>query len=409
LSIPEFVATVLLFAAAGLPAIFLARFLRFLPLSAWLVGAGFLLGLGVEVSGFDTGIRAHNFQDLVFYVLLPILIFEAAYALPHKELRQSLAPILLMATLGLLISMVVTGIGVWYGINHPGFPFIAALLAGALLAATDPVAVVAQIKEMGAPRSLGVLVEGESLFNDATAIVAFSIILSLALAGSAELSAPAIFVDFLRSFFGGILAGVAVGIAAIFSDRLLGAQTPAAPPIFVTVIAAYGGFYLAEHFLHVSGVMAVLVAGLLVSREHQRRRSDSMREQLHAFWLALSYLFNVAVFVIMGLVITVGMFTERWLAMLIAIAAAFVGRIVAVYLSCWLAAAAFRSPVQRVYQPVLVWSGLRGVVTIALALSLPHDLPYWWTIQSIGFGVVLFTLLVQAPTNSLLMRRLKIS
>ena len=409
MSIPEFVATVLLFAAVGLPAIFLARFLRFLPLSAWLVGAGFILGLGVEASGFDTGIRAHNFQDLVFYVLLPILIFEAAYALPHKELLQSLAPILLMATLGLLISMVVTGIGVWYGINHPGFPFIAALLTGALLAATDPVAVVSQIKDMGAPRPLGVLVEGESLFNDATAIVAFSIVLSLALAGSAELSASAIFVDFLRSFFGGILAGAAVGIAAIFSDRLLGAQAPAAPPIFVTVIAAYGGFYLAEHFLHVSGVMAVLVAGLLVSREHQHRRSPSMRQQLHAFWLALSYLFNVAVFVIMGLVITVGMFTERWLAMLIAIAAAFIGRIVAVYLSCWLAAAVFRSPVQRVYQPVLVWSGLRGVVTIALALSLPHDLPYWWTIQSIGFGVVLFTLLVQAPTNPLLMRWLKIS
>ncbi len=408
MNIPEIIAVILSFAAVGLPAIFLARFLRFLPLSVWLVGAGFLLGLAVDTFGFDTGIRAHNFQELVFYVLLPILIFEAAYSLPHRELLRSLVPILLMATLGLLISMVVTGIAVWYGINHPGFPFIAALLTGALLAATDPVAVVSQIKELGAPRPLGVLVEGESLFNDATAIVAFSILLSLALAGGGEVSASSVFGEFLRSFFGGILVGGAVGAAAIYSDRLLGAETPAAPSVFITILTAYGGFYIAEHFLHVSGVMAVLVAGLFVSSEHQRRRSESLREQLHAFWLSLSYLFNVAVFVIMGLVITVGMFTERWLAMLIAIVAAFVGRVAAVYLSCWLAGTLFRSPVQRVYQPVMVWSGLRGVVTIALALSLPHDLPYWWTIQSIGFGVVLFTLLVQAPTNPFLMRWLKI-
>ena len=409
MTIPEIVAVILLFAVVGLPAIYAARYLRFLPLSVWLIAAGFLLGIGVEASRFDTGIRAHNFQELVFYVLLPILIFEAAYSLPHKELLKSLAPILLMATLGLLISMVVTGIGVWYGINHSGFPFIAALLTGALLAATDPVAVVNQLKEVAAPRSLGVLVEGESLFNDATAIVAFSIILSLALAGGGEVSASSVFGQFLHSFGGGILAGGAVGAAAIFADRLLGAKTPAAPSAFITLVTAYGAFYAAEHFLHVSGVMAVLISGLMLSREHQRWRSERLREQLHAFWLSLSYLFNVAVFVIMGLVVTVGMFTGRWLAMLIAIAAALIGRIAAVYLSCWLAGVLFRSPVQRAYQPVLVWGGLRGVVTIALALSLPHDLPYWWTIQSIGFGVVLFTLLVQAPTNPLLMRRLGIN
>ncbi len=406
MSVVEVIFIFLLLGGSSLLGALLAARLRFFPLSVWFIVGGVVFAVVVESFNLETGIRAHNFEQLVFFVLLPVLIFEAAYTLPQRILLHFFPLVLLMATFGLLLSMLISGTGIWLGINHPSFPLSVALLAGALLAATDPVAVVNQIKELSAPDNLGVLIEGESLFNDATAIVVFSILLMLVQNGDmAHLSAGAALLRFLVVFFGGLLLGVVFG----FGIRLVElAVRDAAPPAYISLLAAYGSFYVAEHLLHVSGVMAVLGTALCISYLHGHIAHSPKREQKLAFSGVLHYPFTAAVFVLMGLVITVEMFSQRWLAILIAIPAVLLGRIAAVYCSTWLAQWIFKTHIEPAYRPVMVWGGLRGVVPIALALSLPADMEHRFTIQAIAFGVVLFTLLLQAPTTPWLLRRLKI-
>ncbi|MBV1876637.1 MAG: sodium:proton antiporter [Pseudomonadales bacterium] len=412
MSIISVLEIVLLMGLIGLVAAVLARFTR-LPLTILLIVIAFVFFEIVTRAGFDTGVRATNFQSLVFYILLPILIFEAAYNIDQQQLLKSLIPILLLAIFGLLISTSVTAVLVYYGIGSPqGFPVIAALITGVLLAATDPVAVVSQLKALHAPVELEVLIEGESLFNDATAIVLFSILLAVATSGGAgdgtEAGATRIMaavILFAKTFFGGGIIGLAVAVVAVGLSKLL--------PTFnavglITLVTAYGCFYIAEHIFHVSGVMSVLMSGLVLGKFHQKYAAPDVRLALSNLWQLAAYIFNMLVFVLMGLVITIGMFTERWLAMLIAIGAVLIARVISVYLSTGVSRFIFFMPVPENYKPVMVWGGLRGVVTVALVFSLPHELPYWWTIQSMAFGVVLFTLFIQAPTNHWLLKKLKV-
>ncbi len=407
MGVEEVVATTLLLAVVTLPATAAAYFVPKLPLSAWLVAFGFALGLGVEATGFDTGVRAGNVHSLMFFVLLPALIFEAGYSLRQDLLWQDIVPVLLMATLGVIISVFITGVALYLGIDHPGFPLVAGLIGGALLAATDPVAVVAQIRQLQAPSELVVLVEGESLFNDATAIVIFALVVSAATAaGTQTPSLGAAAVDFVTICCGGIAIGAVVGFAATTAERLL---SPLLPRSFNSLLTAYGAFYIAEALCHVSGVMAVLTAALLLHRNHQKTIDAEEHQRLHTVWVALAHLFNALVFALMGLTITVNMFRERWLAMIIGIVAVLLARVIAIYGSVWLGTLITKRKLPAHYQPILVWGGLRGGVALALALSLPHDLPYWWTVQSICYGVVLFSLLVQAPTMPMLLRRFNLT
>lgn len=376
-----------------------------LPHSSILVLLGAATGYFVTLGlGVDTGLRAANFHDLIFFVFLPVLVFEAAFKISIRELKANVGIILFLAIGGLLLTTSISAVILYFGIGHPtGFPWIAALLAGALLAATDPVAVVAQLKTLGAPKRLAVLLEGESLFNDASAIVVFSIFLMLATMPASEATVGGAIGEFCLIFAGGTLVGAMFGALSVFSVRHVKEGIPGA---VVTLTAAYGSFLVAEILLHVSGVMASLVAGLMLSRAIDTR---ALRDSgLDYFWSVLSYVANGSVFLLMGVTITVSMFTERWLAMLIAIGAVLVARILTTYGG--LTAINFL-PGERVpgsYQTVIVWGGLRGAVTLALALALPVELDYWWTIQSMAFGVVLFTLFVQAPTMPWLLRRTRL-
>lgn len=359
---------------------------------------GYLVTLGL---GVDTGLRATNFHDLIFFVFLPVLVFESAFKISIPELKANLGIIVFLAIAGMLLTTIISAVILYFGIGHPtGFPWIAALLAGALLAATDPVAVVAQLKTLGAPERLGVLLEGESLFNDATAIVIFSIFLTLATMPASEVTVTGAIWEFCVIFVGGILVGAVFGALGVLSVRYLTAGMSRSA---ITLTAAYGSFLVAESVLHFSGVMASLAAGLMMSQAIAARTPRD--SGLDYFWSALSYVANGSVFLLMGVTITVTMFTERWLAMLIAIGAVLIARMLATYGGL---TAINLLPGDRVpgnYQTVIVWGGLRGAVTLALALSLPVELDYWWTIQSMAFGVVLFTLFVQAPSMPWLLRR----
>jgi CPA1 family monovalent cation:H+ antiporter len=363
---------------------------------------GFLVGLSLGYIQFDTGIRAHNLHEIVFFIILPVLIFEAAWHLKPHLLRRWLIPVVVLATLGVLISCVVTAALVFVGVGHPeGFPWIAALLTGAILAATDPIAVISQLRALNAPEDLTALFEGESLFNDASAIVLFTIILSFATmeGGSQESSYLAFF---SLVFFGGILVGVLIGLLSAIAILLIGS-----PPatVFVLVLTAFCSFYISEHLLHVSGIMAVMASSMII-RVLLTEVESSVAKGVSYTWEWLGLAFNSVLFVIMGLVITMDMFVERWLAMLIAIIASLLARALAVG-SCALITKPLTNNISMGWQILLTWGGLRGAIAIALVLSLPVELPYWWTIQSMVFGVVLFSLLVQGTTNSYLIRKFR--
>ena len=361
---------------------------------------GFLAGLVVPLVGFDTGIRASNLQDIVFFVILPVLIFEAAWHINPRLLRQWIVPVLTLATVGVLVSCYVVAALVFLGIGHiEGFPWIAALLTGGILAATDPVSVIGQLRSQHAPEDLTTLFEGESLFNDASAVVLFSLFLSIAL--STEGAGDGSFVaHFAMVFFGGILVGLVTGLLASAISLLL--RNPPTT-VFVLLFTAFGSFYVAEHLLHVSGIMAVMFAALVL-RWALSEVEDTVAGGVAHTWEWLGELFNGTLFVLMGLVITVGMFTSHWLAMIIAIIAAIVGRACAVGV-CGLLVSPLHRRLSRGWQLLMIWGGLRGAIAVALVLALPVELEYWYTVQSMVFGVVLFSLLVQGTTNSLLIRR----
>lgn len=374
-----------------------------IPFSALLVVIGFAASELLVFSGIDTGIRADNFHDLIFFVFLPVLVFESAYTINVRLLLKNLLPILFLAIPIMLLSTFIAAALIYVGIGHPqGFPWIAALLAGALLAATDPVAVVALLRQMGVSERLALLLEGESLFNDATAIVVFAVFLAIASGSAGPVSVQDASLHFLKVFFGGVLVGAITGL---LFNLLLWLSRETVVRALATVISAYLSYITAEAVFHVSGVMAVLVTGLVLGYQGQSTRDASSGTFVTELWEFNAFVASMLVFLLMGVTVTLAMFEERWLAMLIGIAGVLVARALGIFTCVPLLNRL--TPIESIswpYQVVMFWGGLRGAVTLALALSLPTTLEYWWTIQSIAFGVVLFTLFVQAPSTAPLLR-----
>lgn len=377
---------------------------RRVPFAALLVLTGFLGSEILLAFDLDTGVRYQSFHDLIYYVFLPLLVFEAAFKIDAVLLRRNLFVILLLSIPVLLLSTTITALLVYLGIGHPeGFPWIAALLTGAVLAATDASPITSRFPRLGVPRRLRVLMEGEDLFNDATAIVIFGIFLYVAMHPTENISFADATVAFLAVFFGGIFIGLLVGLAFLLLSRLFEDSIQQA---LVTLISAYTAYLIANEVLQVSGVMAVLVTGLIMGRVIHNDFQDERGSFVDTFWSFNVYVAEALVFLLMGVTVTLGMFEERWLAMLIGIVAILAARAVGVFGTAPLIN---RLPwVERIpmdFQQVLFTGSLRGAVVLALCLSLPLELPYWWTIQSIAFGVVIFSLFVQAPLVEPLLRR----
>ncbi len=401
--IPDLVATVLMFVTAGVFALVAERFIK-LPLPLWLIIMGFLYSLTLPSTGWDTGVRYDNFEDLMMYVLLPVIIFEATLNIDGAAFRRYLPIITMLAFPGLILATVTGGYLIYFGIGHPvGFPLVAAFITATIFAATESSVIVNQLQRYSSSSGLGTILEGESLFNDASAIVLFTVLVSIAL-GAQETSAQGAMLNFMMVFFGGIAIGFGTGVAASLVQKLLGNH----PVIhgFMTIGLAYGSFFVTEFFFDFSGVMAVLFAAI-VYRRTMRKSKTRHTAAVRYIWQLLAFIASILVFVLLGLVITIDMFTERWLAMLIGIGAALFARLVSVYalsFACHL----IGQSINNKYPPLLFWGGHRGAVSIALVLSLPVELDYWWTIQSMGFGAVLFSMVFQATSTSSLLRLLKL-
>jgi len=381
----------------------LARRLQ-VPFGAVLVLLGFA---GAELwiaAGGDTGIHWRWFDELVFHVLLPILIFEAAYNLAPRQLLRNLPLILTLALPVMLLSTAVIAALLYVGIAHPtGFPWLAALIAGALLSATDPAAVLELLRRMGAPPRLRLLLDAEGVFNDANAIVLFTLLVAMATGARPLAHWDEGALALLGVLVGGALVGIAGGALALLMARAVTAQAQRG---VLTLVAAYGVF-AAARLLDVSGVVAVLCAGLLLGRA--RSAAADGDAALSVLWAYKAWLANTLLFLIAGITFQIGMFTDQWLAILLGIGATLAARAAGVFIVLPLAAMLPGiEPLPGRWYPLLWWGGgTRGAVTLALALSLPVELPYWWTVQSIAYGVVLWTLLVQAAGTPLLLRWLR--
>ncbi len=256
-----------------------------------------------------------------------------------------------------------------------------------------------QLSALQAPEDIKTLFEGESLFNDATAVVLFSLFMSLAMGGG-DADSVQLLLRFGAVFVGGIVVGVVAGLLAAAVALLL--KSPPATA-FVSLFTAFGSFYLAEQLLHVSGIMAVMFAALVL-RSALAEVEEEVASGALFTWEWLGQVFTSLLFVLMGLVITLGMFRDMWLAMLVAIGAALLARACAV-LVCSLVTRPLTFHINPGWQLLLIWGGLRGAIAVALVLALPVELDYWYTVQSMVFGVVLFSLLVQGTTSGWLIKR----
>ncbi|MBA3784341.1 MAG: sodium:proton antiporter [Acidobacteria bacterium] len=355
-----------------------------------------LAGIFIRVLPLELEI---NFsKDLLFKVLLPPLIFEAALYIRWRELRNDLLPIITYATVGVLLSAGVTAFLMHYTV---GWTWQAAILFGVLIAATDPVSVIATFKEAKVEGRLRLLVEAESLFNDSTAAVVFTLALTFALGETLGFGSST-WMMFL-SVIGGIVSGLLVGGLALL---IIGKTQDDLVELSMTTLAAFGSFWLAEHF-HLSGILATTTAGLLVGNIAAFGViTEKGEESIAHFWDFAAFIVNSVIFIILGINVAYQDFGKAIVPIVVSIIAVLIGRAIAVY-PCSALFARSSLKIDAKHQHILFWGGLRGALALALALGIPDNLPYRQEILIVTFGVVAFSVFVQGLTITPLLRRLK--
>jgi len=372
----------------------LARRIR-VPYALALVITGLLIGVPHLLP--QTHLEPHT----LFTVFLPPLLFESALNLRLDALRRNWKPITLFALGGTLVSTaVVGGLSAWL----LKLPLPVALVFGAMISPTDPISVIAVFKRLGVGKRLSLLVEGESLFNDGVAVVIFTVLLAAATPGG-TLSATVALQQFLLVVLGGAGLGLAIGllmsrVTKYFDDHLL--------EIMLTTIVAFGAFLVAES-IHVSGVIAVVVAGLVVGNYGMETgMSPTTRLAVSSFWEYMAFAANSIVFLLVGLEVTYLHLWKQAGPIGIAIVIVLAARAASVYGLAPLGNA-IGSRVSLRNQHVFFWGGLRGALSMALALGLSMSFPHRDFLVMLTFGVVLFSLLVQGLTIESLLRALRLT
>jgi CPA1 family monovalent cation:H+ antiporter len=363
-----------------------------LPYIVGLLVAGFLIALLPNSPDLPLS------RELMFNILLPPLVFEAALQLDWRSFRRELPLTLVLAFVGVAIASLIVAAGMHYLV---GWSWIGAALFGVLIAATDPVSVIAAFREMRAEARVAMIVESESLLNDGVAAVGFAVISAIAAGASPGLSS--VIPAFLWTLVGGAVIGVAVSGAILL---IVGRTDDFLVEITLTTIAAYGSFLIAEN-VHASGIIAALAAGLIVGTVGWKRAiSEAGREHVRSAWEYFAFLANSFVFILIGM--SEANQPLRSLGLWAAVAAILLvlaGRAFAVYpLAALFAPSRWRLPAS--YQHTLFWGGLRGALALALALAVPPNVPERGAIILAAFVVVAFSILLQGLTMPWLIKRL---
>lgn len=337
--------------------------------------------------------------EVILIFFLPLLLFEGSLKINLRQLIENLTPILILATVGVVVATMVAGYLVHWLV---GLPLLLALLFGAIISATDPIAVLSIAKEMAVTKRLSLILEGESLFNDGTAVVLFQILLAGIVTGNLSLATGV--GRFLESVLGGAMIGIVFGyVASTFTSRIDEPQIE----ITLTTIVAYGSYLIAHHF-HVSGVIATVVAGLMVGNIGARGMSSRTRVALWSFWEYVSFVINSILFLLIGLEVRIDSLLHEWRGVALAIGAVLLGRALAVYSLTGLSNL-FSRKIALPWQHVLVWGGLHGALSLALALSLSPGIEHQERVLTFTFGVVACSMIVQGLSIKPLIRRLGIS
>ena len=336
---------------------------------------------------------------VLLFVLLPPLLFDAAFRLDERELRSVARPVLFLAVPGTIATAAIVGVVLVLALN---LSIPVALLFGSIVAATDPVAVVGVFRNVGAPTRLAVIAEGESLINDGVAITLYTATIGLATAGSLDVAGALGL--FLREVVGGVVVGAILGVVfsrltAIVDDHLI--------EMTLSSALAYGS-YLAAQSLDMSGALACVAAGLIHgSYGREVGMSGRTRRLLDDLWEYFGFVGNAVVFLLVGFTANLASLVASGGAVLVSIAIVFAARVVVVAGPPLVLRLSRRvqAVTSRGERAVLIWGGLRGALTITLALALPAEFPERQLLIAMAFGVVLFTLLVQGITLSLVVQR----
>ena len=365
------------------------------PYPVALVVAGLVIGISKVLP------PVYMTPDMVLLIFLPALLFEASWNLDIKALKRDWIPIAVLATVGVLVCMFAVAALLHFA---GGMAIEQALLFGAMVSATDPVSVVALFRRIGMDQRLTMIMEGESLFNDGTAVVLFQLVLAIVVSG-AQWSVHTAIGSFCLIMLGGIVLGSIIGyvasrITSVFDDHLL--------EITLTMIAAYGGFLIANR-IGVSAVITVVVAGIIVGNYGSRTgMSATTRLAVNSFWEYAAFLVNSILFLLIGLQIQVPLLQKYAQLIGYGVLAVIVSRLLVVYGICPFVSTK-RLPIPDKWRHLLFWGGLRGALVMALALSLPLNFPEREAIINMTFGVVLFTLLVPGLTIEPLVRFLDLA
>ncbi|MCQ8129527.1 cation:proton antiporter [Methylomonas rivi] len=402
-----------------------------LPYTVLLVIAGSLL---VPISHLEVFSFITSFEltpELLFFVFLPILIFESAYNMNIRNLTENIYSIGSLAVVGLLISVLFIGIAGSYVFEIAGFPvpILALLLFGAIISSTDPVAVLALFKEYGAPQRLTLIFEGESLFNDATSFAAFLVALDLMTKGyHGSESAIGALISFSTMLGGGIVFGLIMGF--IFAKLIEKVHGNEHLEITLTLLVAHFTFILteviSEHLviagqeIRLSSIIATLIASMVIGNFGRYKMSPDVEEYMEKFWGYFAFVTNSLVFILMGLLfanLAIDLNVAIW-PILLAIGTVVVGRALSVYPILWLLNLTGKErPIPRNWMHLLAWGSLRGSLAIVMVLLIPDDLTIeGWTlnysvkqfIAAVTIGSIYFTLLVKATTIGKVMHALGI-
>ena len=371
-----------------------------IPYTVALVLAGLFLGVIHFLE------PPHLTKTLLFTVFLPGLLFEAAFHLDFQQFWRNRVTIISLAVPGVVAAIALTALILTWAAHLlasvQNFTWQHALVFGALITATDPIAVVATFKKLGAPKRLSIIMEGESLINDGTGIVFFT--LSLALVAGNKVSLGSLGVDFVSIVGVGLIIGTGVGLLV---SQIMKRVDDAMIEITLTTLAAYGAFMAAEQ-LHFSGVIAAVTAGLFCGNYGSRVGvTPSSRIAIESFWEYVAFALNSIVFLLIGFEVKINALLAAWPIILVAYLAVTLGRAgVVLGVSALLRLSRERLPWS--WSAIMTWGGLRGALPMVLVLSLPRDFPLRELLVTMTFGVVLLSILIQGVTMPPLLKWLGI-
>jgi CPA1 family monovalent cation:H+ antiporter len=333
-----------------------------------------------------------DFTEVLMGAMLNFLLFAGAIHINLSDLREQRTPIIIFSTISVIISTFVVGALLFYTCQLLGLniPFIYCLLFGALISPTDPIAVIGILKEAKVRKSLETKVAGESLFNDGVAVVVFAVILKLTQGSDVDMSFTGISWLLIKEALGGFALGMGLGIGA---SKAISKIDDYKVSVLITLSVVMGG-YLIARALHISGPLTMVAAGIVLGNFSKKSvMSETTNDYLHKFWELIDDIMNAILFLFIGFeLLIIKDITDNWLLGLIAIVIVLVARFISVYLPVKLL------PLRNRFTPgtikLLVWGGLRGGVSIALALSIDNG-PYKSTLLSITYFVVVFSIIVQ--------------